>query len=55
MNRGRPGEVQKIKVVKHPIATDDGTLICIEAGDAKADGWAMRGGSAQHNGPSSAK
>jgi hypothetical protein len=37
------------------IATDDGTLICLEAGDAKADGWAMWGGSAQHNGTSSAK
>ncbi|MBI5725536.1 MAG: PQQ-binding-like beta-propeller repeat protein [Planctomycetes bacterium] len=33
------------------IATDDGTLICLEAGDAKADGWGMWGGSARHNGP----
>lgn len=31
-------------------ATSDGTLICLETGDKTADGWAMWGGSAKHNG-----
>ena len=33
------------------VATADGKLICLETGDAKADGWSMWGGSAGHNGP----
>lgn len=33
------------------LATDDGTVICLETGDPTADGWAMWGGSAGHNGP----
>jgi hypothetical protein len=37
------------------VATDDGSLICLDAGDPKADGWAMWGGSAGHNGPTTAK
>jgi outer membrane protein assembly factor BamB len=32
-------------------ATEDGKLICLKTGDKKADGWAMWGGSAKHNGP----
>jgi outer membrane protein assembly factor BamB len=32
-------------------ATNDGTLVCLETGDPAADGWAMWGGSARHNGP----
>lgn len=31
-------------------ATNDGTLIRLETGDSSADGWAMWGGAAHHNG-----
>lgn len=32
------------------MGTESGTVICIEAKDKNADGWAMWGGNAQHNG-----
>ena len=33
------------------LATNEGMLICVETGDKSADGWAMWGASARHNGP----
>jgi outer membrane protein assembly factor BamB len=33
------------------VATNEGVLVCLETGDPSADGWAMWGGSARHNGP----
>lgn len=59
---GRDGSVRFLYATGRPIAfqpalaegrvfagTVDGTLLCLETGDADADGWFAWGGNAQHN------
>jgi hypothetical protein len=32
------------------VGTDYGNIFCVDVGDRSADGWAMWGGNAAHNG-----